>query len=140
MQKNDIKILIVDDSKTIQKAISNVLINECGILQDNLFYAENGFVGINVFKDVAPDLILSDWHMPVIDGLAFVDEIRKINSMSIIVMVTTEGAKSKVIEAFKHGVNDFITKPFTPEVARKKLDVVINMALRRKIGSNIDLG
>lgn len=139
MQKNDIKILIVDDSKTIQKAISNVLINACAIPSENIFYAENGFNGVTAFKNIKPDLILSDWNMPVMDGLTFVDEIRKINSMSIIVMVTTEGTKSKVIEAFKHGVNDYITKPFTPEVAHKKLDVVINMALRRKIGSDINI-
>jgi two-component system chemotaxis response regulator CheY len=68
-------------------------------------------------------LILLDWNLPVMDGLAVAKEIRRSPVfMNIpIIMVTTEGSQKEILEAFKQGVNDFIVKPFTQDLLIKKV-------------------
>jgi two-component system chemotaxis response regulator CheY len=65
--------------------------------------------------------------MPVMDGLAFVKEIRNspVFSEIPIIMITTEGAQKEVIEALKQGVNDYIVKPFTPKTLIEKINVFV---------------
>ena len=116
------KILIVDDSLTMQKIIIKNLSSR-GF--DNVVEAENGADALNKLEGVS--LILTDWNMPVMDGLTFVKEVRKTDGCDKIpiIMVTTEGAKSEVVEALKAGVTDYIVKPFTPVVLSEKVKSVI---------------
>lgn len=116
------KVLILDDSKTMLRIISNTLKR---IGQDNLVTTENGLEGLEAFNKESFDLIMTDWNMPVMDGLTFVKEIRKINKDIPIVMITTEGGKTSVIEALKAGVNNYIVKPFTPQTLKEKLSSII---------------
>jgi two-component system chemotaxis response regulator CheY len=61
------------------------------------------------------DLILIDWNMPNMDGHTLVCRIREKDKTTPLVMVTTEAEKSRVLEAIKAGVNNYVIKPFTPE-------------------------
>ena len=73
------------------------------------------------------DMLITDWNMPEMNGLELVKKVRadeRFVDMPII-MVTTEGGKAEVITALKAGVNNYIVKPFTPQVLKEKLGAVI---------------
>ena len=67
------------------------------------------------------ELILIDWNMPNMDGRTLVGKIREKDKTTPLVMVTTEAEKTRVIEAIKAGVNNYVIKPFTPEVFMEKI-------------------
>lgn len=117
------KILVVDDSATMRRIIENNL-KSSGY--EDVVQASNGLEALSSMAGV--DLVLTDWNMPVMDGLSLVKEIRSNPAFSNvpIVMVTTEGAKEEVIEALKQGVNDYIVKPFTKVTLMEKVEKVIN--------------
>ena len=68
-----------------------------------------------------PDLLLVDWHMPIMDGITFVKTYRKQGNKTPIIFVTSENEKTRVIEAIKAGVNSYVMKPFTPEILRERI-------------------
>jgi len=117
------KILVVDDSKTMLRIISNTIKR---IGYTDIVTAEDGELGLAAYKKDTFDIILTDWNMPNMNGLQFVQAVRKVNKDIPIVMITTEGGKVEVIKALKAGVNNYIVKPFTPQVLKEKLkDIII---------------
>lgn len=122
------KIMVVDDSPTMRRIIINVL-NRIGY--KDVVEAENGLDALSKLK-ANPDigLILTDWNMPEMDGLTFVETVRsspEFKSIPII-MVTTIGAKEEIIKALKAGVNNYIVKPFTPDILKEKIEKTLAMA------------
>ena len=118
------KILIVDDSSTMRRIIRNSLKR---IGENDIIEAEDGVVGwqkINEEKSI--DMIITDWNMPNKNGLELVKLIRanKEYNDKPIIMITTEGGKAEVITALKAGVNNYIVKPFTPQVLKEKLNSI----------------
>lgn len=116
------KILVVDDSKTMLRIIKNVLLR---LNYEDIDVAEDGQEAYEMFINNNYELIITDWNMPVMDGLTLVKEIRKLNADIPIIMVTTEGGKREVITALKAGVNNYIVKPFTPQVLKDKLESIL---------------
>ena len=116
------KVLVVDDSATMRRIIENNL-KAAGY--EDVVQAGNGLEALSSMAGV--DLVLTDWNMPVMDGLSLVKEIRKNSAFANvpIVMVTTEGAQEEVIEALKQGVNDYIVKPFSKQTMLEKIEKVI---------------
>ncbi len=119
------KLLVVDDSSTMRRIIKNTLarLNYKDVLE-----GEDGVEGWEVL-DSNPDIdmLITDWNMPNMNGLELVKKVRadeRFAEMPII-MVTTEGGKAEVITALKAGVNNYIVKPFTPQVLKEKLSAVI---------------
>ena len=106
------KILIVDDSKTIRRIQTNIL-NQLGHTQ--IKEAPDGKEALKVAQEFKPDLVLLDWNMPVMDGITFLKEYRGSGNKTPVIMVTTEAEKSRVMEAIKAGVNNYVVKPFSPE-------------------------
>ena len=82
--------------------------------------AGNGADALNLLKDQAVDLILSDINMPVMDGLEFVKQLQQqgLAANVPVVMITTEGSESNVVQALSCGARGYIRKPFTPEEVR----------------------
>ena len=119
------KILVVDDSSTMRRIIKNTL-NRLGY--KDLFEAEHGAAAWNILQQNPNiDVLITDWNMPEMNGLELVKKVRaeeKYADMPII-MVTTEGGKAEVITALKAGVNNYIVKPFTPQVLKEKLGAVL---------------
>ncbi len=124
------KILVVDDAGVMRKIIKNVLTNKdpqkglglnCEILE-----GADGVEGWEQFKahENEINIVFTDWNMPRMDGLEFVKKIRAVNKKVPIIMVTTEGEKMKVLTALKAGVNNYIVKPFTPDVLKQKLEKI----------------
>lgn len=118
------KILVLDDSKTMLRIISNTLKR---IGHDDIVTAEDGALGLEEYNKLngKVDVILTDWNMPNMNGLQFVQAIRKVNKDVPIVMITTEGGKGEVIKALKAGVNNYIVKPFTPAILKEKLAIIL---------------
>jgi two-component system chemotaxis response regulator CheY len=119
------KILVVDDSSTMRRIIVNTL-GRLGY--KDVVQAADGVEAWEALQ-ANPDIgvVITDWNMPNMNGLELVKKIRaqdKYKAMPII-MVTTEGGKKEVIIALKAGVNNYIVKPFTPQVLKEKLEGVL---------------
>ena len=123
------KILIVDDSDTMRKILKNIIkvIPEISEIVEK----KNGLEGKEAVLEENFDLILTDWNMPEINGLEFVQYIKGSGSASVartpVIMITTEGLKEQVITAIKAGVNDYIIKPFTPMEVQQKVKKLLNI-------------
>ena len=119
-----LNILIVDDSQTMRRIIGAQL-NEVG--HHNLGEAENGQHALQELETQDFDLVLTDWNMPLMNGLEFIQELRtrdKYKDLPVIV-VTTMNAKKDVILALEAGANNFVTKPFTPTALEDKIRKVL---------------
>ena len=106
------KIMLVDDSKTMRNIQKSILAQ---LGHTDLMEACDGLDALSKVGAFEPDLLLVDWNMPNMDGLTFVQQFRQRETNTPIIMVTTEAEKSRVIEAIKAGVNNYVVKPFTPE-------------------------
>ena len=120
-----LKLLVVDDSSTMRRIIKNTL-QRLGY--EDVLEAEHGLEAWQIM-DRTPDIdiLVTDWNMPEMNGLELVRKVRagrKYDNMPII-MITTEGGKAEVITALKAGVNNYIVKPFTPQVLKDKLEDVL---------------
>ncbi len=116
------KILVVDDSSTMRRIIVNTLAK---LGYKDVIEAEHGLDALAKLKE-NPDvgLILTDWNMPEMDGLTFVQTLRRSKTFSKvpIIMITTMGAKEDIVKALKAGVNNYIVKPFTPQILKEKIE------------------
>jgi len=101
------KIITIDDSSTMRRIIKNTL-SRIGY-GENILEAENGKQALDILSKNQVDLIITDWNMPIMDGLTFVKLIRSKREWddTPIIMVTTESAKEDIIEALKAGVNNY---------------------------------
>ena len=121
------KLLVVDDSSTMRRIIKNTL-QRLG--HKDILEGGDGVEGWNVLNsnpDV--DMLITDWNMPEMNGLELVKKVRADSRFTDlpIIMVTTEGGKAEVITALKAGVNNYIVKPFTPQVLKEKLGAVMGI-------------
>lgn len=119
------RVLIIDDSKTMRNIIKSILTLVGATATDE---AGNGQEALEKTPIFNPDLILCDWNMPVMDGITFVRTFRAKGDKTPIVMVTTEAEKSRVIEAIKAGVNNYAVKPFTPDSLQKVIRATMDKA------------
>jgi len=113
------KVMLIDDSKTMRNIQKSVL-RQLG--HTDVEEACDGQDALNKLNGFSPDLILVDWNMPNMDGLTFVKAYRQQNKTTPMIMVTTEAEKARVIEAIKAGVNNYVVKPFTPDLLGQRID------------------
>ncbi len=115
-------VLIVDDSASMRKVIRKIL-RISGFDLGEIFEASNGQEALEILESNWVDLILSDIHMPVMDGLTFLAELRKKEDFKDIplVFITTESAEEKLNKAMSLGAQGYIRKPFEPEQIREYL-------------------
>jgi two-component system chemotaxis response regulator CheY len=118
------KILIVDDSKAMRMIVRRQL-NEIGLADAEYFEATNGAEGMAVVKEQQPDLVLSDWNMPEMNGIDMLAALRSRGDATPFGFVTSEGSSEMVGRAQAAGAMFVITKPFTAEGFREKLEPVL---------------
>jgi two-component system chemotaxis response regulator CheY len=116
----NLKILAVDDSPTMRRIIINIL-KRAGF--SDVSEATDGKDALAKMKVDDFDLIITDWNMPEMDGLTFVNNIRAVEEFESIpvLMVTTRSVKEDIMAAMKAGVNSYIVKPFTPDTLMDKI-------------------
>lgn len=115
-----IKILVVDDFPTMRRIIRNLL-KELEFV--NVDEAEDGAVGLEKLRAGNYGLVVSDWNMPNMDGLAMLQAIRADPSMAKlpVLMVTAEAKKENIIAAAQSGANGYVVKPFTAVTLEEKI-------------------
>ena len=114
------KILLIDDSKTMRNIQKSVLAQLGHTEVEEACDGQDGLTKL-AGPDCRPDLILVDWNMPNMDGLEFVRAFRAANKSTPVIMVTTESERTRVIEAIKAGVNNYVVKPFTPDLLSQRI-------------------
>ena len=124
MSDKDFLILIIDDSPTMRRIIKNTLER---IGYKNSIEAADGKEALEQLEQNEVKFIITDWNMPVMNGLELVTEIRSDDEFSDlpILMITTRGMKDDVLQAVHAGVNNYIVKPFTPETLEEKIQKII---------------
>jgi two-component system chemotaxis response regulator CheY len=120
----DKKFLLVDDSRTMRNIQKKVL----GVVPGADFVEAGD--GIEALAAIASEpagfrLILIDWNMPNMDGITLVHRIREKDKKTPLIMATTEAEKSRVLEAIRAGVNNYVVKPFTPEGLLEKVNTTL---------------
>jgi two-component system chemotaxis response regulator CheY len=121
----NLRILAVDDSPTMRRIIINTL-KRVGF--SNVSEAMNGKDALAKMKVDNFDFIITDWNMPVMDGLTFVNNIRANEEYASlpVLMVTTRSVKDDILKAMKAGVNSYIVKPFTADTLKEKIMQVLH--------------
>lgn len=122
------KFLIVDDSPTMRRFVA-IALTTAGYTDYE--EAEDGQEALKKLQKGGFEFILTDWNMPVMNGLEFVKAVRsdpKLKRMPIL-MVTTRGNKSDIIDALKARVNNYVVKPFTPDTLKEKIKSVLKSVL-----------
>ncbi|MCI8330909.1 MAG: response regulator transcription factor [Bacilli bacterium] len=110
-------ILVVDDEMLIRNVIKDYLENE----GYEIYEAENGQEAIRVYKEEKIDLIILDIMMPKMDGYETLKELRRLGETPVIMLTAMKEELDK-LHGFDLGVDDYVTKPFSPKelVARVK--------------------
>jgi len=120
---NNSTILIVDDERGVRQSFNMVLKEHY-----RLFFAENGVMALDIFKQKHVDLVLLDILLPDLDGLVLLKELKESEPETEIVMVSALKEISSAVRAMKLGAFDYITKPFEVD----ELLSVVKRALERK--------
>lgn len=121
-----IDVLIVDDSAAIRKILHRVLV-QADVPLGKVVEAGDGLEALEALKSNKVGLILSDINMPNMDGLQFLSAVKATAGIKDVpvIMVTTEGGSSKVMEAVNLGAVGYVRKPFTAEQIKEKLIGII---------------
>ena len=120
-----IKILTVDDSKTIRLIVAKAFKPyDCMVLE-----ADNGVVGLAVASREKPDVILLDYTMPVMDGFEVLARLRSDPDLKAtpVIMLTAEAGRETVVKIAKLGVRDYLIKPFKGELLIERVGRVVTL-------------
>ena len=117
-----IKVLIVDDEYYTRKVIRTLLL---AMGCTKIYEANDGAAGLDAIRGLAPDIVLLDWEMPGIDGAEFVRRVRSPNTFPVphvpIIMLTGHGERSRVLEAVRLGVHEFLLKPVSSSALQARM-------------------
>jgi signal transduction histidine kinase/ligand-binding sensor domain-containing protein/DNA-binding response OmpR family regulator len=131
-------VLIVEDNIEMSNFIAVSLSD-----QFNIIRAYDGFEGLKVAKEQLPDIIISDIMMPIMDGLELCEELKSYNLTSHIpVIILTAKTEDKYhLRGLKLGADDFITKPFNPNILHQKINNILEIRkkLAEKFSKDMDI-
>lgn len=119
----DMKILIVDDFSTMRRIVKNLL-RDLGF--SNTAEADDGQSAWPMLQTGKFDFLVTDWNMPVMDGLELLRTVRadeKLKDMPVL-MVTAEAKRDQIVIAAQAGVNGYVVKPFTAIILKEKIDKI----------------
>ncbi len=124
MEDGKIRFLVVDDSPTMRRIVINALKN---IGYNDIVEAEDGKDALAKLYAEKIDFIITDWNMPNMTGLELTKAVRSDPNFANIpiLMVTTRGMKQDVLEALQARVNNYIVKPFTPQILKEKIEQIL---------------
>jgi diguanylate cyclase (GGDEF)-like protein len=105
-----LRVLLVEDEPTTRFLVENALRQQLGC---TVYSAENGRDALELALDAMPQIVLTDWTMPVMDGIEFCRALRATEwgQSMYVIMLTGVETEEKIIEAFEAGVDDYVAKP-----------------------------
>lgn len=114
------RVLVVDDQLSMRAVVCAALREVGGIALEE---AADGAQAMLALRGGGIDLVVSDWMMPVKDGITLLREIRADETLKHlpVILLTGEGKREQVIEAIKSGATDYIVKPFAPQTLVDKV-------------------
>ncbi len=115
-------ILLVDDSLPMRAVLKKTL-KAAGYSNSEFHQAANGKEALDMVKDKWIDIVITDYNMPVMNGMEFIIELKKDSTFkdTPVIIVSTEGSQKKIDEFKARGATGYITKPFTPETIRETM-------------------
>ena len=118
------RAIVIDDSRAIRRILGETM-RELGF---EVCEASDGAEALQTLDRVGPpvQLMLVEWNMPRMNGLEFVNQVRRDDrfSASLVVMVTTETSVDQMSKALDAGANEYVMKPFTKEIIEDKLRIL----------------
>jgi len=124
------RILVADDERNIRKNLGMVL-EVAGYQVDE---AVDGEEALSMCKQHHPDIAFVDLHMPKIEGLEVLAQIRTLSPKTAVVIITAYGSAANAVEAMKLGAVDFLEKPFDPKIIGILAQEIL---LRQRLGSSL---
>ena len=123
MIDTSIKVLVVDDMSTMRRIVKNVL-KQIGF--SDIMEAENGQDGLTKLKAGGFGLVVSDWNMPVMQGIELLRAVRADPDLKSLpfLMVSAEAQKENIFVAVQAFVSNYVVKPFTAEALQEKLEKI----------------
>lgn len=123
-----LRLLVIEDNPNMRRLV-RTLVNGLGCRE--VMEAEDGAAGLELFRENAPDIVVSDWMMPIMDGLDFTRAVRSptrsANPYVPIIILSGYSERSRVVQARDAGVTEFIVKPVSPKSLYQRLvNVVVN--------------
>jgi len=120
------KVLVVDDEHYMRKVVRTLLMS-IGIR--TVYEAPDGPSGLEMIRNMGPDVVIVDWQMPGLDGAGFVRMVRSPETFPFpnvpIIMLTGHGERSRVVEAMQIGVNEFLLKPVSSKALQSRMVSVL---------------
>lgn len=125
---NKLRFLVIDDNAHMRRILRTLL---HGFGAREVYEAEDGAAGLEAFTTYLPDIVITDWAMPIFDGLELTSMIRKpganANPYAPIIMLTGHSERSRVLRARDAGVTEFLCKPISAKALYQRiLNVVVN--------------
>ena len=127
-QLKNLSILYVEDERFIRKNAIEFLSRYC----DNVFEAEDGIEGFQIYQEEKPDIIISDIKMPKLNGLEFATKIRKTDKTTPIIMLTAHTQTDYLLKAVELQLVKYLIKP----LSLKELKEALLMAIEILSGDN----
>ena len=118
-------ILIVEDETRIRFLLRDYFAREKNF---TIYEAENGLEALNIFKEKKIDLIILDIMMPVMDGLTTLKKIREVSTVPV-VLLTAKGQEEDKLQGYDYGADDYMTKPFSPNVLVAKVKALLKRTI-----------
>jgi len=123
-----LRFLVIDDNAHMRRILRTLL---HGFGAREVYEAEDGAGGLEAFTQYMPDIVLTDWVMPIFDGLELAEMIRQpganANPYVPIIMLTGHSEKKRVISARDVGITEFLAKPISAKALYERiLNVVAN--------------
>ena len=128
------RILVVEDNETMRSGVM-LVVERMG---HEPLGASNGPDGLALLREKPVDLVITDYRMNEMDGLAVLTAVRRDAPDTDVVLMTAYGTIDIAVEAMKRGAADFVTKPFSPEVLQLKVESVLSHRALRKSKERLD--
>ena len=128
-----LRILLIDDDVNLSKVLAHQLKKQ----HAQVYVANSGKEGLQLFRENDVDVVLTDIQMPDLSGLEVLHEIRKTDKQVVVIMITAYGSIEGALEACRLGADDYITKPFGQEQLTFLIEK--NVRLRRLQQENVEL-
>jgi two-component system, chemotaxis family, chemotaxis protein CheY len=121
-----LRFLIVDDNSNMRRIMRMLLV---GLGARSILEADDGASALELFRDHLPDIVITDWVMPVLDGLDLVrilrNEKESPNPFVPIIVVTGYTDRTRVLQARDAGVTEFVAKPVSAKVLHERISSIV---------------